>query len=257
MKYGIISLATLVAYTISFPATAIVNIENMRVGTPEPGYSGNIDLGISGKSGNSDKSEIALDSRLQHYQDKITDFVVFSYDYGEANNQRNANATFLHGRHVVQFQPRRAWEAFVQAEQDEFTRLSLRALAGAGLRFTLAEKQNQIGLYLGVGAFYSRETLEYRPGLTDHGSENFGRASFYLSYKHQLNAQVSLASTTYLQPRLDDGDDYRALEQASLAVKMSDDLSLKLSLDISHDSQPPQTVEKTDVSYMTGVSYRF
>jgi putative salt-induced outer membrane protein YdiY len=238
-------------------ACAIVNVENMRVGTPEPGYSGNIDLSISGNNGNTNTSDVALDGRLEHYRDKVTDFVVVSYDYGESNNQRNANSSFAHGRHIVQYRPRRAWEAYVQAERDEFTRLSFRGLLGAGLRFTLAEQPDRIGLYLGAGGYYTRETLEYRPGLTDDGTDNYGRASFYLSYKHKVNPQVSVISTTYYQPRLGDSGDFRALEQASLGVKMNDHLSLKLSLDVRHDSRPPQTVKKTDVSYHTGLSYQF
>ena len=89
-------------------ACAIVNVENMRVGAPEPGYSGNIDLSISGDNGNTNTSDLALDGRLQHYRDKITDFVVVSYDYGESNNQRNTNSSFAHARHIVQYRPRRA-----------------------------------------------------------------------------------------------------------------------------------------------------
>lgn len=238
-------------------AYAIVNIENMRVGAPEPGFSGNIDLSINGNSGNTDTAAAALGSRLQYQRDRVTDFVVFSYKYGEANDRRNSNATFVHARHIVQYRPTRAWEAYLQAEQDEFTRLSFRGLAGAGLRFTLAAAADRLGLYFGAGAYYSRETLEFRSGLTDHGTDEFGRASFYLSYKHKLNPQLSVMSTTYYQPRLDDGEDFRALEQAGLVVKMNARLSLKLSLDIRHDSRPPQAVEKTDVSYFTGLSYDF
>lgn len=238
-------------------ASAIVNIENMRVGAPEPGYSGHIDLAVSGDSGNTETTEASLGGRLQHHRDQTTNFAILSYEYGETNDRRNTNATFLHARHIVQYRPTRAWEAYLQAEQDEFTRLSFRGLAGGGLRFTLMEEDDRIGLYLGAGAYYTRETLEQRAGLSDDGTDEYGRASFYLSYQHKLNPQVSLMSTTYYQPRLDDGEDFRALEQASLRVKMNDRLSLKLSVDISHDSRPPQAVEKTDVSYFTGLSYSF
>ena len=76
-------------------------------------------------------------------------------------------------------------------------------------------------------------------------------------YKHKLNSQLSLISTTYYQPRLSEARDYRALEQAGLAVKITDKLSLKLSLDIAHDSRPPQSIRQTDTSYNTSLSYRF
>ena len=249
--------AALLAASYSLSANAIVNVEDMRVGPAQPGISGNLDLSISGKRGNTEKDEYGVDGRIQNNRDKVTDFVVASYDYGEVSDVTNTDKSFIHGRHVVQYQPLRAWEAFAQAEKNEFARLSFRGLLGAGLRFTLIEKPEQLGLYLGAGAFWSRETLDERVGLSDHGTESFGRANLYLVYKHKLNSQLSLVSTTYYQPRLSDAGDFRALEQAGLAVKMTDNLSLKLSLDLAHDSRPPQSVDKTDTSYNTSLSYRF
>jgi putative salt-induced outer membrane protein YdiY len=256
MKYSI-PLTFLMTSLASFPANAIVNVENMRVGGETPGISGNLDLSINGKRGNTKLNEYGVDGRLQNNAGKVTNFVVLSYDYAEVGDVRNTNKAFIHGRHVVQFQPRRAWEIFAQMEKNEFARLSFRGLLGGGLRFTLTEEPNRLGLYLGVGAFWSRETLDKRPGLTDDGTENFSRANLYLVYKHILNSQLSLVSTTYFQPRLSDTADYRALEQAALAVKMTDSLSLKLSLDFARDSRPPQAVKKNDTSYSTSLSYQF
>ena len=256
MKNIKLTLLTFLA-CYSLPASAIVNVENMRVGPAQLGLGGNIDLSISGKRGNTDKDEYGLDARIQNSSERVTDFIVASYDYGEASDITNTNKTFIHARHVKQFQASRAWEAFVQAEENEFARLSFRGLIGAGLRLTLAETAEQLGLYLGAGAFWSRETLDERAGLSDQGSENFGRANLYLVYKHKLNSQLSLVSTTYYQPRLSEASDFRALEQAGLAVKMTDNLSLKLSLDVAHDSRPPQSIDKTDTSYNTSLSYQF
>lgn len=254
-KFKHTAIAIISCYAL--PASAIVNVENMRVGPAAPGLSGNLDLSLSGKRGNTNKDEYGVDGRIQNNSDNVTNFIVASYDYGEVSNVANTDKSFLHGRHVDQFQPRRAWEAFVQAEKNEFARLSFRGLTGGGLRFTLAEKPEQLGLYLGAGAYWSRETLDQRSGLTDHGTEEFSRANFYLVYKHKLNSQLSLISTTYYQPRLSEGGDFRALEQAGLAVKMTENLSIKLSLDITHDSRPPQSIDKTDTSYNTSLSYQF
>ncbi|MDT8385278.1 MAG: DUF481 domain-containing protein [Gammaproteobacteria bacterium] len=249
--------ALLLIASFAFDANAIVNVEAMRVGPPADGLSGHLDLSLNGNSGNTDKQAIGLDARLQWQQDRMTDFMVLSYDYAESSSVRDTNKTFVHARHVVQFRPRRAWETFAQMEENEFARLAFRGLLGGGLRFTLAERAERLGLYLGAGAFWSRETLEQQPEYTDHGSDSFVRANLYLVYKHVLNSQLSLVSTTYYQPRLSDGSDFRALEQAGLAVKMSENLSLKLSLDIAHDSRPPQSIDNTDISYNTSLSYQF
>jgi len=68
---------------------------------------------------------------------------------------------------------------------------------------------------------------------------------------------VRVLSTTYYQPAVDDFGDYRLLEDAALSVKMTDSLSLKVSLNLAHDSQPPQDVKKTDTTYSTGIEYSF
>ncbi len=250
-------IALLGCYALPANASAIVNVENMRVGPAKPGISGNLDLRVNGKRGNTNKDEYGINGRIQNNSNKVTNFIVASYDYGEVSNVTNTNKSFIHSRHVVQFQPERAWEAFVQAEKNEFSRLSFRGLIGGGLRFTLAEVPEEVGLYLGAGAYWSRETLDQRTGLTDHGTEEFSRANFYLVYKHKLNSQLNLISTTYYQPRLSETSDFRALEQAGLTVKMTDKLSLKLSLNIAHDSRPPQSIKQTDTSYNTSLSYRF
>ena len=249
--------ASVLLLALSFPAAAIVNVEDMRPGQPKTGVSGNLDLSISGKNGNTDKQETGIGGRIQRHHDGKTSFLVISYDYGKNNDIRNTNKTFIHGRHIHQLQPKLAWEFFEQAEKNEFTRLSLRWLIGGGLRLTVAEQAERVSLYLGIGAFYSRERLKNKIGFTDNGVETFNRGNFYLSYKHKINDQLSIISTTYYQPRLGRTEDYRALEQAGVAVKMTERLSLKLSLDIAHDSRPPQTVKKTDSAYKTALSYRF
>jgi putative salt-induced outer membrane protein YdiY len=252
-----VAFTTLAGALWSAPALAILNVEELRLADPPAGVSGNIDLSVSGKAGNTDKQELALDGRIQNHRDDITDFLIVSYDYGQANDARNANATLLHGRHVVQYLPWRAWEAFTQLEQDEFTRLSLRGLLGGGLRVTIAQRDDDMSGHLGVGAFYSHEKLEHRAGLSDHGTDDDLRGSFYFAYKRRLDPQVSIASTTYYQPNVENVADFRVSELAALVVKMSGSLSLKLLLNVSHDSRPPQAVESTDVSYTTSVSYQF
>ena len=56
---------------------------------------------------------------------------------------------------------------------------------------------------------------------------------------------------------MDDFSDFRLLEDATLSVKMTDTLSLNLSLNLAHDSKPPQSVKNTDTTYSTGVEYSF
>lgn len=245
-------------FFLARPAGAIVNTEDTRVKEPVPGFSGNFSLAVTGQSGNTDKSTSSIGGRLQWYYRPTTDFIVFNHDSGKTDGVRDTNRSFLHARHIHELTPRWAWEAFGQAEENEFTRLSFRGLLGAGMRWeALRSEDGRLVLTTGMGGFYSREELEPFVGATDDGVDTLVRGNFYFILKYQLNETVRLASTTYYQPATSDYRDFRALEQASLSVNLTRRLDLKISLDVAHDSRPPQFIEKTDTTYRTGIEYQF
>lgn len=233
------------------PALAIVNIENIRVKEPEEGFSGNIAVGIDLESGNTNRSRVALGARTQWKRDATLDFLVFNIDYGASGSVTDVNKSFIHGRHVVTMSPRWAWEAYAQVQQDEFRRLNFRGLLGAGLRNTLYRSGDRTAVYFGFGALFENEELD------DNSVDQTGRGSFYLSIKHEVKKDINLISTTYLQPAINRPGDFRVSEQAAVTVGLTDTLDLKLSLDISHDSEPPVGVERTDTKFTTGIAYRF
>jgi len=245
----------LLGWTVA--AHAIVDIESMRVGDPPQGYSGALNISLDGESGYSDKVDFSTGGRLEWHSGIITNFAILSYDYSETSNVADTNDLLIHLRHVRSVTKTTAYEGFIQMERDEFARLSFRGLIGGDVRLALGEKIGVEAFYLGLGGYYSRENLTSEPGTTDSGVRYYWRVSTYLKYVRHLNRQVKVLSTTYYQPAVDDFSDFRMLEQASLSVKMTDALNLKLSLEVTHQSEPPQTVEKTDITYSTGIEYTF
>ena len=141
--------------------------------------------------------------------------------------------------------------------RDPFSRLTQRTLLGGGVRWVLFEENLKSAGYLGFGAFHEQETLSSKLGTSDPMRSVLWRANSYLVLKRQLNEQVRLYSTTYYQPAFADAADFRLLEQASILVKLDQHLDLKLSLDVSFDSKPPQTVQKRDLFYSTGLEFSF
>lgn len=232
-------------------AFAIVNIENIRVQKSEDGFSGQLEIDASLQSGNTNNTRIGVGSRLQWIRGNKTNFLVLNYDYGEKSGIRDINKSFLHGRHIMQQNKKWAWEAFGQLEQNEFTRLSLRTLAGAGVRRTLREEADKSVIYLGLGGFYSTERLD------DNSTTDLVRANLYFVVKHAFNQNTHFIGTAYYQPAVSNLGDFRALGQVALSVAISKKLDLKLSLNLTHDSQPPTGVKSTDTSFRTGIAYRF
>lgn len=241
------------------PVQAIVNFENMDLVSDQSrlGFEAHVGLDIVGKNGNTSTRKTGFDSRLQWFKPQNTEFLVFNYEYGETSDIKVTDKSLVHLRHINYRTDSLSWEAFGQLQNNEFTRLSLRSLVGGGLRFKLGINSDSHSSYLGTGLFRSKETLEQDASATDEGTEYATRANLYLVNKVKLSETASLSNTLFYQPDLDGASDYRLLEQFRFKVKITEQLAIILSLDVSHDSQPPQNIERSDSSYTTGFSYRF
>jgi putative salt-induced outer membrane protein YdiY len=239
-------------------ANAIVNVENMRVASDNKteGFDGKLTLDISGKNGNTQKLKAGLGGRAQWYDVDGTRFVVLNYEYGESSDIKDTDKTFLHFRNIWYQSDSWAWEAFTQLENNEFTRLSLRSLLGGGFRWRILHDIDQTA-YLGFGVFRSKEKLESVLLVTDAGVTYNNRMNLYLVYKLTLSDHSRLVNTLYYQPDMSETTDYRLLEQISLQMDITENLSFRLSVDVSHDNKPPQLIRKTDTSYNTGFEYKF
>jgi len=254
MSPGKIRALTLALGGLLFPAasSAIVNIEGLRAKGSDDGFSSRVNISVSGSTGNAEKVDAGLGSRLQWRYGPRKELAILDYRYGESQGRRNANKTFLHGRHTQAVTDRYGWEGFAQVEQNEFARLKFRGLVGGGLRISLAQDQPDRDDSAGLGLFRSVEILE-DSGLSDDRRELLWRANFYLALSHDLNTHARLTSTTYYQPDIADAGDFRLLEQAALEIGITEHIGVKLAVDISHDSDPPLQVDGTDIFYSTGL----
>ncbi|MFW2372098.1 MAG: DUF481 domain-containing protein [Gammaproteobacteria bacterium] len=253
------SKVVLLACLFLQPVQAIENIENMNLLSDQArqGIDVQVGLDISGKNGNTSKQKAGFDSRFQWFKESGTHFLVLSYEYGESSDVKDTDKSFMHLRHIGYVTDTMAWEVFAQLSSDEFTRLSLRALAGGGVRYKLGKPSESHSSYLGAGMFRSRETLEEDLGATDEGSDYASRANLYMVNKFKISESASLLNTLYYQPDLSDASDYRLLDQFRFNVNITQKLSIVISLDVSRDSRPPQNIKPTDSSYATGFNYRF
>jgi putative salt-induced outer membrane protein YdiY len=237
-------------------AQAIVNMDNLHFRSFQTGFSGAADLMLSGSSGNTENSLISLNSQMQWNTDTAINLLLIGSDYGKSSGERNVNKHFIHGRHIRRWLENIDYEFFAQVEKNEFTRLSRRSLLGAGYRFSFANGQ-ATRVILGAGAFHSVEDIEPRTGLTDDATEKLTRGNFYLLSRHNINKQLKLSNVLYYQPDLSNTADYRLLYEGDISVKINESLDMKVSLDITHDSMPPQTIEETDASLKVGLQVNF
>jgi len=238
-------------------AHAIVSMESVHLQEPPQGFVGNFDLNVDAEYGNTEKSSVSTGAKLQWTRDNTTNFVLGNYAYGKSFGVKDKNKSFVHLRHIHQLNDTLAWEAFTQFSHNEFTRLKLRALFGGGGRLAIGRPSDKRAAYLGLGAFFEREKLDIDPASNENDTENTVRANTYLVLKYQFNPYVSVVSSTYYQPALDQFSDFRAIEIGSLVSKLTNDLALHLAVDIEHDSKPPAGIKQTDSSLTIGFSLTF
>ncbi len=241
----------------SLSANAIVNIESMRSVDEAPGFHTQASLNINGKNGNSQKSNLETGLLFRWNHEASRQLLVMTYEYGETSDIKDTQNSFAHARHIQDINKLLAWEVFLQMESDEFKRLSLRALVGAGIRINLAVAADSYQSWLGLGVFRSKEELDEQVGVVDDLTEYATRANIYHGFKFPINDRSRIFNTLYYQPQIGDAQDYRLLEQLGLLFDITDTLSFKVSLDIKRDNEPPISVKKTDTSYNTGIEYRF
>ncbi len=235
---------------------AIVNMDGLHFDDKKNTFAADLDLTVSGSSGNSNTTKAALNAQFSWKTEKSINLAILGYQYGESNDVRSVNKAFIHYRYIYQLNNTLDWELFGQLETNEFTRLSYRGLLGTGVRYSVA-KSEQHHAYLGLGGFYSREEIKFTSGLTDEGTEEYARANFYFLSKYRINSTISFSNVIYYQPRLNRLSDYRALLETKLDFKINENLSFRLSLDVEHDSEPSQTIKSTDISYMSGLKFNF
>jgi len=244
--------------TYSSYALSIVNIENtdIRSENKTEGNDTKFSLDISGNNGNTKDFQVGLGIRSQWYEKASTRFLLLNHEYGEADNVRDTNRTFIHFRNIWNHNDDISWEAFTQLQDDEFTRLKLRALIGGGTRLRLSNDDDHSS-HVGLGIFREKEELEFTAATTDTGITYNNRLNLYLVYNRALSNHSKLISTLYYQPSIDDMADYRILEQLGLELDITENLSFNVSVYIKRDSRPPQQTKKTDTTYTTGLEYDF
>lgn len=238
------------------PVSAIVNMEDMHFSDGKPGGSGSLLFDYSGAKGNEDKSQSGMGFNYRFASEESLNLFSANYRRGESNGVRDTNNAFLHARHIREMNNKKAWEVFAQLEKNEFTRLKLRSLFGGGLRKKITDR-DKTQQYLGLGLFYAIEKLDPAKVVDEEAETRNTRVNFYSLNRLVWSDNTKFYFTLYAQPVINDWKDYRLLGIASLNVAIDQHLSLKLSYNVSHDSEPPALVKQTDSRYMTGFEYHF
>lgn len=237
--------------SLSFPSLAIVNVSDLHLKQPKPGFNAYMDIALGGASGNTVKSDFTMGTRFQRYKDGKTDYLLLDYQYSQGQGSVYDHSSFLHYRHISPLNAIWDSEMFLQGEANPLASLNSRQLLGLGLRYTLSRIPDKRTFYLGSSAMYVVEDI------TGSGIENRWRANLYFIAAWKPSSKLTISSSTYYQPALDNLLDFHILEQLSIKISVNDDTAVVFNLDIKEDSNPPGGVVARDIKYGSRLEFKF
>lgn len=237
-------------------ASAQVNIERLRLAPDSLGLTGSVGLTLTFASGNTEKRRGDGEARMDYTSVTRSLFGIVRGDFDWTGGERVSNRGLLHVRHIERRDRSLSPELFGQVNYDKARSLDFRGLVGAGVRVGVASGERGRAS-LGLAYMFEREELGIPPESEHPVETSHHRLSSFLTLALEPRPGLALASTSYVQPRLDAFDDVRVLSQSRLAVQLLGPLSMDVTLDLSYDARPPDDVESLDTSLRTGITVQF
>ena len=245
----------LLLFSILFSVVAhaqILNAESLRKVTDTSGFSGAASVAFSLKRNVNDFITLGSDLHIQYKNEHHLALFKNDVNFQKIEGERFENSLISHLRYNYKLHPRVAWEAFAQGQYNKVNLIDFRGLLGTGPRFkvTTSEKYK---FYLGTLAMFEYEKVA--DGVTP--IQRDFRGSSYLSFSLYPTDHISIISTTYYQPLLENFADYRISSQSSLAVGLFTNFSVKLSHTFIYDAFPAIGIPNSQYEFTTGVAYTF
>jgi len=249
-------ISSLLVLSISTNANAIVNMDSLHLKNIKKGISGTIKVNSNGSYGNSERFVIQSSAEVLAKKERALNYFSINYSYGESFSREDQHKSYTHIRHVNDVEKSSTWELYTQAEENKFARLKFRGLVGAGFRWRFLIDSEKSSSILGAGAYYSRIELTDSDAI-EVKHQNVHRANIYWVYKTSIFDNMTLFNTTYYQPEIQTPEDFRILEIAGFKITLTKTLSFSVYGEGTFDSKPPEGVKKGDLSYKTGLEYKF
>ncbi len=180
------------------------------------------------------------------------------YEFAENRGVDYINTHLEHFRYRFRLNSWLYVEAFLQHEYNEFKRLTLRAIGGAGPSISVPLSKK---VQLVAGSSYMYEVNEYSNSgggvvYGDSGeSPRFNRWNNYMMLHSTVRKGVRIIGSAYYQPDILDFGNFLFLAELSIEVDLNKWLKISLTGSVAHNSEPPETIEKTDTRVIGAIGF--
>ena len=234
-----------------------VNTEAMRNSNDGTGITNSIGFDFGFEKSNQEVFEVAGKYRLDYISKNGShSFFVINYDngYEKEEDQKNSivNKGFSHLRFTKNISNNLYLELFTQYGFNDFLLMKQRKLFGSGFRYKVLEQKKMNG-FLGVGVMKEYEQYD----LETNENKSLVRSTNYFTWQVQISDNASLQNTAYYQLDISRSSDNRLLYDGDLNVDVNDKLTITLTLNYRHDSEPHGSLGKSYIQLKNGVEFTF
>jgi len=222
------------------------------LGLPE-GWSGAIELGLSGSEGNSQNFNMRSALDLNRKVGLADSALRLTYRRSADGGEVSANRFVADARHVQRFSETSRWSMFVSGvyEYDDFQDWRQRLTLNAGVGFAFIDtKETKLVGRVGAGA-------NRRWGGADENWTPDGLFGF--TVEHKLSERTSVYGAVDYLPDISASGEFRVNSKGGLKILVDPQLNLNLHIGFEdrYDSNPGPGSDPNDLDYFVLLGWKF
>lgn len=223
-------------------------------GEEAEGFSGEGEFGLVVTTGNTETETLNAKLAGAYAQQAWVHELGLTALSASENGARTAERYQLSGKseyHTTEFSH---WFGSLRYEEDKFGGFEHQGILTAGYGRTLVDSETSyLGLEAGIGARRTQPAEDPETGIEPDASTNAvlrGAAEYWWQFTENARLQNDFLVET--------GEDNTFVQnQIGLRVAINDRFSVKLGLEVRHNTQAPEDLDKTDTVSTVNLVYSF
>ena len=217
---------------------------------PAAKLTGNISLGGSLQSGNTDRNSFsaAADASIRGERDRFG--IRFMFNYAEEDDQITTRNLFGALKYDYFFTKKFYGYLAVEMLKDRFKDLNLRTIVGPGVGYQIWDDPVKFLLFEGGITYFSED----RRIAED---DSWVSARLAGQFRYTLSRYLTVSERLEIYPSFANADDFTLRNEAAILSPIGAGWSLKLENILEYDNDPPRDVSKTDLTWVLGLQYSF
>ncbi len=250
---GRISVQKEFVEAIKVPGQEVAAKEPAVVAEEKPKlWSKEVAVSYSRTTGNTEKAQSALSAKFIRKTDDNEFTIEGESSYSSTDKKMDSQKWNAMTRYAYSFWEKKWYHFYkLEADHDRFANINYRLIPSTGLGYWFSDTDDWKAMTEGA---IGLEHTDFRDSTKDSDEAIFiGRG--YLEKK--IFGESRIIEDAYIYPSLSETGEYRLRSEISFVNPISDVLSLKLSLTVDYDSDPPTDTKKTDTRFTTALQYSF